>query len=76
MTRDFYLTAALTATLCLPFAATADNRPAEPATIQANADVLQQLDFSDRQAFEFHPQAYAPARDYDGRFGHFDFQRH
>ncbi len=52
MTRDFYLTAALTATLCLPFAATADNRPAEPATIQANAAVLQQLDFSDRQAFE------------------------
>jgi type III restriction enzyme len=27
-------------------------------------------------AFEFHPQAYAPSRDYDGRFGHFDFRKH
>ena len=26
--------------------------------------------------FEFHPQAYAPARDYDGRFGTFDFRGH
>jgi type III restriction enzyme len=26
--------------------------------------------------FEFHPQAYAPARDYDRRFGYFDFRRH
>lgn len=26
--------------------------------------------------FEFHPQAYAPARDYDGRFGMFDFRKH
>jgi type III restriction enzyme len=22
------------------------------------------------------PQAYAPSRDYDGRFGHFDFRKH
>ena len=26
--------------------------------------------------FEFHPQGYAPSRDYDGRFGHFDFRKH
>ena len=31
---------------------------------------------SDRYAFEFHTQAYAPSRDYDGRFGVFDFRRH
>jgi type III restriction enzyme len=31
---------------------------------------------SDQYAFEFHAQAYAPSRDYDGRFGHFDFRRH
>ncbi len=30
----------------------------------------------DDYAFEFHPQAYAPSRDYDGRFGRFDFRRH
>lgn len=26
--------------------------------------------------FEFHAQAYAPSRDYDGRFGQFDFRKH
>ena len=26
--------------------------------------------------FAFHPQAYAPSRDYDGRFGHFAFRKH
>jgi type III restriction enzyme len=26
--------------------------------------------------FEFHPQAYAPSRDYDGRFGEFAFRKH
>ena len=31
---------------------------------------------TDRYAFEFHAQAYAPSRDYDGRFGHFDFRKH
>jgi type III restriction enzyme len=31
---------------------------------------------SDQHAFEFHAQAYAPSRDYDGRFGHFEFRRH
>ncbi len=30
---------------------------------------------SDQYAFEFHPQAYAPSRDYDGRFGYFDFRQ-
>lgn len=24
----------------------------------------------------FHPQAYAPNADYDGRYGHYDFQHH
>jgi type III restriction enzyme len=31
---------------------------------------------TDQYAFEFHAQAYAPSRDYDGRFGQFDFRRH
>ncbi|MBA3024333.1 MAG: DEAD/DEAH box helicase family protein [Gammaproteobacteria bacterium] len=31
---------------------------------------------TDQYAFEFHAQAYAPIRDYDGRFGHFDFRKH
>jgi len=31
---------------------------------------------TDLYAFEFHAQAYAPSRDYDGRFGHFDFRKH
>ncbi|MBZ0094173.1 MAG: DEAD/DEAH box helicase family protein [Sulfuricella sp.] len=31
---------------------------------------------TDHYAFEFHAQAYAPSRDYDGRFGHFDFRKH
>ncbi len=31
---------------------------------------------TDQYAFEFHAQAYAPSRDYDGRFGDFDFRRH
>lgn len=34
---------------------------------------------SDRYAFEFHAQSYAPSRDYDGRtspYGHFDFRKH
>ena len=33
----------------------------------------------DGHRFEFHPQAYAPSRDYDGRtspFGHFAFRKH
>ncbi len=31
---------------------------------------------TDLYTFEFHAQAYAPSRDYDGRFGHFDFRKH
>lgn len=31
---------------------------------------------TDQYTFEFHAQAYAPSRDYDGRFGHFDFRKH
>lgn len=31
---------------------------------------------SDLYAFEFNPQAYSPTRDYDGRFGHFEFREH
>ncbi len=31
---------------------------------------------SNQYLFEFHGQAYAPSRDYDGRFGHFDFRKH
>jgi type III restriction enzyme len=31
---------------------------------------------SDELAFEFHPQAYAPSRDYDGRHGDWDFRKH
>ncbi len=30
----------------------------------------------DSYTFEFHPQAYAPGRDYDRRFGFFDFRKH
>jgi type III restriction enzyme len=31
---------------------------------------------SDDYSFEFNPQGYAPSRDYDGRFGLFDFRKH
>jgi len=31
---------------------------------------------ADDHAFEFNPQAYAPSRDYDGRFGAFEFRKH
>ncbi len=34
---------------------------------------------TDQYVFDFHPQAYAPSRDYDGRnsqFGYFDFRKH
>ncbi|MEW5967145.1 MAG: restriction endonuclease subunit R [Pseudomonadota bacterium] len=39
-------------------------------------DVASRVAVSDHYAFEFHAQAYAPSRDYDGRFGHFDFRKH
>jgi len=31
---------------------------------------------TDQYAFEFYAQVYAPSRDYDGRFGRFDFRKH
>ncbi|WP_303786980.1 DEAD/DEAH box helicase [Azovibrio restrictus] len=39
-------------------------------------DAASRVAVSDQFAFEFHAQAYAPSRDYDGRFGHFDFRKH
>lgn len=39
-------------------------------------DAQSRVAVSDHYAFEFHAQAYAPSRDYDGRFGHFDFRKH
>jgi type III restriction enzyme len=39
-------------------------------------DAASRVAVSDTYAFDFHPQAYAPSRDYDGRFGHFEFRKH
>lgn len=42
-------------------------------------DAASRVAVSDEYAFEFHAQAYAPSRDYDGRtstYGHFDFRKH
>ncbi|RFC31949.1 MAG: type III restriction enzyme [Candidatus Nitrotoga sp. MKT] len=39
-------------------------------------DAAFRVSVSDSYAFDFHPHAYAPSRDYDGRFGHFDFRQH
>ena len=39
-------------------------------------DAASRVAVSDMYAFDFHPQAYAPIRDYDGRFGNFDFRKH
>jgi type III restriction enzyme len=39
-------------------------------------DVASRVAVTDLYAFEFHVQAYAPSRDYDGRFGRFDFRKH
>lgn len=39
-------------------------------------DAASRVAVSGQYAFEFHAQAYAPSRDYDGRFGHFDFRKH
>jgi type III restriction enzyme len=39
-------------------------------------DASTRMAVTDQYAFEFHAQAYAPSRDYDGRFGHFDFRMH
>ncbi|WP_374262445.1 DEAD/DEAH box helicase [Zoogloea sp.] len=40
------------------------------------ADASSRVTVTDQYAFEFHTQAYAPIRDYDGRFGVFDFRKH
>jgi type III restriction enzyme len=39
-------------------------------------DAATRVAVSDRYVFDFYPQAYAPSRDYDGRFGQFDFRKH
>ncbi|WP_142804842.1 DEAD/DEAH box helicase [Tepidiphilus sp. J10] len=39
-------------------------------------DAATRVTVTDQYAFEFHALAYAPSRDYDGRFGHFDFRKH
>ncbi len=39
-------------------------------------DAATRVAVTDQYTFEFHAQAYAPSRDYDGRFGHFDFRKH
>lgn len=39
-------------------------------------DAASRVAVTDQYAFEFHAQAYAPSREYDGRFGHFDFRKH
>ncbi|MGD9983607.1 MAG: DEAD/DEAH box helicase [Porticoccaceae bacterium] len=39
-------------------------------------DAASRVAVADQYTFEFHAQAYAPSRDYDGRFGHFDFRKH
>jgi type III restriction enzyme len=39
-------------------------------------DAESRVAVTDKYTFEFHAQAYAPSRDYDGRFGHFDFRKH
>lgn len=42
-------------------------------------DAASRVAVSDGYAFDFHPQAYAPSRDYDpatSNYGHFDFRKH
>jgi type III restriction enzyme len=39
-------------------------------------DAASRVSVTDQYTFEFHAEAYAPSRDYDGRFGHFDFRKH
>jgi len=39
-------------------------------------DAASRVAVTDQYAFEFGAQAYAPSRDYDGRFGSFDFRKH
>jgi len=39
-------------------------------------DAASRVAVTDHYAFEFRALAYAPSRDYDGRFGHFEFRKH
>lgn len=39
-------------------------------------DAASRVTVADHFAFELHAQVYAPSRDYDGRFGLFDFRKH
>ena len=39
-------------------------------------DAVSRVTVTDQYAFEFRAQAYSPSRDYDGRFGRFDFRKH
>lgn len=39
-------------------------------------DAASRVAVTDQFAFEFNTQAYAPSRDYDGRFGRFEFREH
>ncbi|AVD88553.1 DEAD/DEAH box helicase [Pseudomonas sp. SWI44] len=39
-------------------------------------DAASRVTVGDQYAFEFHAHGYAPSRDYDGRFGLFDFRKH
>lgn len=41
-----------------------------------SGDVASRVAVTDQYTFEFHPQAYTPSRDYDKRFGQFDFRKH
>ena len=50
-------------------------RKAYQATL-FGSDAASRVAVTDQYVFEFHAQAYAPSRDYDGRFGHFDFRKH
>jgi len=39
-------------------------------------DAAQKAAVGDDYVFTFNPQGYAPNRDYDGRYGHFEFRKH
>ncbi|MBU6995876.1 DEAD/DEAH box helicase [Ferrovum myxofaciens] len=39
-------------------------------------DAALRIAVTDQYVFEFNSQVYAPTRDYDGRFGHFEFRKH
>lgn len=62
MNKQRYAIGLLAASLCLPLIASANGQPAEPTTVEANAAVLQQLDFSDRKAFEDARRGFIAAR--------------